>query len=243
MNASALGGHLSYMKWPRVLTLLMISFWGSPSSYGAADLVIDASLDGGVVHIGMHGHGLCLRFVELSESTSVVDLEKLVAACGSADHDSRPIEEVKALLLIPGFSVASYEGPYADAEWNPRPRELPRFLLEGRIDPAPVIPMTVTVSYSLVEAMHFFGYTDGSVPRIDLGATSVGMEGRFRLDIPNLLHDQFVTSEMPLVDLRLNAPERPLLGEARAWHKLSLQELYSQEGVLLTDVNRVWTRD
>jgi len=188
----------------------------------------------GNAEVGLYGRGLCLRSVSAQGTTLTVDVDKLASDCNSMGHDFRPIKNVKVLLLVPGYAAATLDTDTDDSPiWVPKLVKLPVVVIEGWIDPAPKTPIRLSLSLSLMEAMNFFGYFDGSVPDIELGTSTTDPQGHFKLEIPDLAGDPFIQAENRSVDVWFNSPDHPQPGEAFEHLRLELRQLYSGSRLVL----------
>lgn len=207
------------------------------SAVFAGRVTIEVPTASATAEVGLYGRGLCLRQVETGDNGKVVvDTDELAADCSSGSHDFRPIDRIRIVLLAQGHGVVTDESGTASRSWKPELTTLPTFQLRARISPPPPGGASIAIDYSLIEAMSFFNYIDGSVPRVHLGSADVDSEGRFGVEIPDLRQDPFITSGLTLVYLRIQ-----LHGPASrtfAYYSISLEDLYSPEPLLLDESKR-----
>lgn len=223
-----------------LLTIILLSTCFAAAAAQARTITIrlPALATSGDAEVGLYENGYnvvsCLRSVSAQGTTITVNVEKLAGDCGSGEHDFRPIQSVKVLLLVPGYAAATLDTETYDSPvWEPELVKLPVVVIEGWIDPAPKTPIRVSLSYPLIEAMGFFFYFDGGTPDIELGTSTTDAQGHFKLKIPDLRADPFVQAENRSVDVRLSSPDHPAPGEALDSQSLELRQLYSSPPLVL----------
>lgn len=221
----------------RILLTSIILITYSAAAVAQARIItvrLPAPAASGRAEVGLYGSGLCLRSVPAQGATIKVNVAKLANECNSWGHDFRPIKNVKILILVPGYAVAELDTDTYDLPiWAPKLVKLPPAVIEGWIDPAPKMPIRLSLSYLLGEAMNFFGYFDGSVPEIELGTSTTDTQGHFRLEIPDLTGDPFVRAEGKSVQVWFNSPNHPEPREAFEHQWLELRQLYSGSRLVL----------
>jgi hypothetical protein len=188
----------------------------------------------GDAEVALSGKGLCLQTVSATGNTIAIDVEKLSGDCSSGSHDFRPITNVKVLLLVPGYQVARLDtDTYTSPIWVPELIKLRTVMVEGLVDPPPQVPLRLSLEYSLLEAMPFFGYYDGAVPVIELGTATTDAKGHFSLAIADLTGDPFIQAESASVHVRFNKQDHPEPGEALEDLWVKLRELYAGSRLVL----------
>jgi hypothetical protein len=223
-----------------LLTIVLLStcFAATVAQARIITIRLPALATSGDAEVGLYENGYnvvsCLRSVYAQGTTITVNVEKLARDCSSGEHDFRSIQSVRVLLLVPGYAAATLDTETDDSPiWAPELVKLPVAVIEGRIDPAPKIPIRVSLSYSLIEAMGFFFYFDGGTPDLELGTAFADAQGHFKLKIPDITSDPFIQGEGRLVEVRLNSPDHPEPGEALSSQSLELRQLYSSPPLVL----------
>lgn len=218
------------MKY-RLLVSAFVALLAIPAFAGV--VTIETMAPDAVAEVGLYGKGLCMLQVE-PDGTGlfIFETEELAEGCRFDDHDFRPIEEIKIVLMVPGQAIATHASNSETHVWRPELMELPRFRLKGQVVPPPPVSAKAEVAYWLFDVMDFFGYADGSAPRLVLGTAPLDKEGRFDMEIPNLLHDPFI--EQPPRDaeilMRLDDPEENWIA-----YSLPLAELYDPRPLVLDE--------
>ena len=86
------------------------------------------------------------------------------------------------------------DGLRAGDVWEPFFVPLDSIPLEGRLVDShgrPLAGETLVFTYELVEAMRFFGYSDGGVPRLPVATAQTRADGSFSASIPDIAGDPF----------------------------------------------------
>jgi hypothetical protein len=179
--------------------------------------------------VGLYGQGLYMPLISAHNGVATVDVAAL-AEDGSSwgpKFDVRPITSIRVLFLAKGYAVGTFVGPADSAgEVDTRLYKLPLITVRGRLDPPPPFPIKLSFSYDLVEAMGYFGYTDGSTPVLELGTATPDAAGVFKIDLPDVTADPFIDQERQ-VDVQLIAPEHLELGSSLPDVHIPLRQLYS----------------
>jgi hypothetical protein len=227
------------MKSPLLPLLMCLSGLGVGSALhaGSLEISIPQGIDPASVEaeVALYGRGLCISSVKAADRKIEIQADRLASACGG-NHDFRPIERIKVLLLIPGYGVASYSGSADDAAvWEPDLEPLPKITLRGSL-PSKGLPrdraLLVSIDYPLLEEMAFFEYFDGGSAILPLGSARVDDQGGFEIEIPDLSLDPFIRREGAQVQVRVNAVDHPAPGESLAEYSFSLDQLVRSPLVL-----------
>ncbi|MGD0093533.1 MAG: hypothetical protein ABSE73_26790 [Planctomycetota bacterium] len=127
-------------------------------------------------------------------------------------------KSVKLLAYCPGYQIAYITEPPLDQPWTPGFKPADMTHLEGTLTDTkgkPLPNQRLRLSYHMIEAMSFFGYFDGMVPKITISSIETGKDGTFQAEIPVLERDPFFqkhgTSARPSREFAwsLESSERP----------------------------------
>lgn len=133
----------------------------------------------------VYGNGLVMRGVKMQEGVYDYSLE--VAGAKS----------LKLLIYCPGYKMAAAEFKIPDLTMRPfvpSLEKLPTTRLKGRLvdfSRQGLPGRTLFLNYSVLEAMHYFGYVDGPVPIIEVTKATTDADGRFVLEVPTFTDDPF----------------------------------------------------
>lgn len=104
---------------------------------------------------------------------------------------------LKVLVYVPGCRIVTREfaaASFASETFEPPLMPLRTVRMNGRLVTSanqPVPNHFLSVGYSLVEAMDYFGYIDGSVPSIPIATGTTDSTGAFTVDLPSFRDDPF----------------------------------------------------
>jgi len=146
-----------------------------------------------MIQYGIYGRGGVIG--EVRTAKGIYDY---VLRFDDLSGEIRPATSLKLLLYAPGYQMVAAEidfarlgAPYAFA---PIPVTLPKLRISGQLVDSAHIPLpgqTLTMTYTLMEAMRYFGYADGMVPTIKIDRVTTDQEGRFSFEVPDFAKDPF----------------------------------------------------
>lgn len=140
--------------------------------------------------VGIYGQGLLTGDQPGEKGVAEYDVP-----CATSDI-------VKLFAYLPGYRIDHVDGLRAGDLWEPFFVPLDSVPLEGRLADSQDRPLpgeTLVFTYFMIEAMPFFGYFDGGVPRLPLAAAQTRADGSFAVSIPALETDPFF-AHPPSVD-------------------------------------------
>lgn len=145
-------------------------------------------------------------------------------------------EDVQVLLYCPGFRIETREVALdrLPTRLELNLERLPRRQVRGKAvasDGRPVAGATLTVTYSLMEAGAYFGFTDGILPQIALGSLQTDDDGTFEAMLLDLTRDPWIDADRPVSLVRIEPPRDHDAGwdEILAGARLRLRALYSED--------------
>ena len=101
---------------------------------------------------------------------------------------------VKLFAYLPGFRIDHVDGLRAGDAWEPFFVPLDSVPLEGKLLDSQgrhLAGETLVFTYDMMEAMGFFGYSDGGVPRLPVATAHTLADGSFSASIPDIAGDPF----------------------------------------------------
>lgn len=132
--------------------------------------------------VGIYGQGLQTGDQPGEQGVSEYDVP-----CATSDV-------VKLFAYLPGYRIDHVDGLRAGDLWEPFFVPLDSVPLQGRLADSQDRPLpgeTLVFTYYLIEAMPFFGYFDGGVPRLPVATARTRADGSFSVSIPALETDPF----------------------------------------------------
>ena len=132
--------------------------------------------------VGIYGHGL--QTGDQSGEKGVCEYD---VSCTTADV-------VKLFAYLPGYRIDHVDGLRAGNAWEPFFVPLDSVPLEGKLldsQGRPFAGETLVFTYDMSEPMDYFGYSDGSVPRLPLASAQTRADGSFSASIPDIAGDPF----------------------------------------------------
>lgn len=132
--------------------------------------------------VGLYGHGL--QTGDQSGEKGVCEYD---VPCTTADV-------VKLFAYLPGYRIDHVDGLRAGDAWEPFFVPLDSVPLEGKFldsQGRPLAGETLVFTCDLMEAMSFFGYSDGGVPRLPVATARTQTDGSFSASIPDFAGDPF----------------------------------------------------
>ena len=139
--------------------------------------------------VGIYGYGLQTGTQSGEKGVCEYDVP-----CTTADV-------VKLFAYLPGYRIDPVDGLRAGDVWEPFFVPLDFVPLEGRLLDShgrPLAGETLVFTYDLIEAMDYFGYSDGSVPRLLLASAQTRVDGSFSGSIPDFAGDPFFSAPASL---------------------------------------------
>ncbi len=146
-----------------------------------------------MIQYGIYGRGGV--FGEVRTTKGIHDY---VLRVDDLSGEIRRATSLKLLLYAPGYQMVAAEidfarlgAPYA---FTPVPVTLPKLRMSGQLVDSAHMPLpgqTLTLTYTFIEAMRYFGYIDGMVPTIKIDTVITDLEGRFSFEIPDFAKDPF----------------------------------------------------
>ncbi|MGD9611565.1 MAG: hypothetical protein AB7V22_01530 [Kiritimatiellia bacterium] len=135
--------------------------------------------------VGIYGHGL--QTGAQSGETGVCEYD---VPCATA-------EVVKLFAYLPGYRIDPVDGLRAGDVWEPFFVPLDVLPLEGKLLDShgrPLAGETLVFTYDLIEAMDYFGYSDGGAPRLPVATARTQTDGSFSAAIPDFENDPFFSA-------------------------------------------------
>lgn len=132
--------------------------------------------------VGLYGHGL--QTGDQSGEKGVCEYD---VPCTTADV-------VKLFAYLPGYRIDHVDGLRAGDAWEPFFVPLDSVPLEGKLLDShgrPLAGETLVFTYYMMEAMSFFGYSDGGVPPLPVATARTQADGSFSASIPDFAGDPF----------------------------------------------------
>ena len=132
--------------------------------------------------VGIYGYGL-----QTGAQSGEKGICEYDVPCTTADV-------VKLFAYLPGYRIDHVDGLRAGDAWEPFFVPLDSVPLEGRLLDShgrPLAGETLVFTYDLIEAMDYFDYSDGSVPRLLLASAQTRADGSFSGSIPDFAGDPF----------------------------------------------------
>ena len=132
--------------------------------------------------VGLYGHGLQTGAQSGEKGVCEYDVP-----CTTADV-------VKLFAYLPGFRIDHVDGLRTGDAWEPFFVPLDSVQLEGKLLDShgrPLAGETLVFTYDLMEAMSYFGYSDGGVPRLPVATARTQTDGSFSASIPDFAGDPF----------------------------------------------------
>ena len=175
----------------RSLPMILLSgcclLWSSAradSLPGAVRVRIPPEMDAEHLRLGVGIYGDGLQTGAQPGEKGVVEYE---VPCATADV-------VKLFAYLPGYRIDHVDGLRSGDVWEPFFVPLPSVQFEGTLldsQNRPIPGETLVFTYSLMEAMRFFGYSDGGVPVLPLASAQTRADGSFCASLPALETDPF----------------------------------------------------
>lgn len=135
--------------------------------------------------VGIYGYGLQTGARSGEQGVCEYDVP-----CTTADV-------VKLFAYLPGCRIDPVDGLRAGDAWEPFFLPLDSVPLEGKLLDShgrPLAGETLVFTYDLIEAMDYFGYSDGSVPRLPVATARTQNDGTFSASIPDFAGDPFFSA-------------------------------------------------
>lgn len=176
--------------------------------------------------VGIYGHGLQSGTHAGEKGVCEYDVP-----CTTADV-------VKLFAYLPGCRIDHVDGLRAGDTWEPFFVPLDPVPLEGRFVDSqgrPLAGETLVFTYDMIEAMDYFGYSDGGVPRLPLATAQTLADGSFSASIPDIAGDPFFAD--PALSGHMANPRRLDVALAPARSRFDSPWVLEPAHVLLQDVS------
>lgn len=191
------------------ISLAIMAFSGILSAEDIPDKVLhifipkEIPLQGLTIQYQLEGHGTYTEIIGKARDDNL-SIELGYSELGKSNS-------AKILVYAPGYKMISREipvtGTFLSEQWIPKFEKLSTVRLKGKLVDSlekPLSGESLAVTYSLLEAMSYFRYLDGTAPTLKIANTITDEEGMFTIEVPSLLEDPFFINHQGLKEFTLS---------------------------------------